>query len=243
MAFEETIEGNPHEITKKQHYHLDAIIKKFAGSNGITRTLKDCGTTERVSSKNKCFLGMRAWSQEGETSVSHPIENSFLNQVKIAEEMKAIESHKSISDYHLLWFLRYEYAKNQIDDFQLYEGVTFGEMDKDLKELIESQGKVPVHGDGKISGRFKATIDIKNLLKENEKAYLGVKWQVLVSNDHKFLSADCYKETLYFPISPKIALKGIKGESFNPVEIIPKEYAEDLNKQSINKAIEFYFGE
>lgn len=242
LAFEETSSGNPHGITKKQHYHLNAIIKKFAGSNGIIRTLKNCGTTERVSSENKCFLGMRAWSQEGETAVSHPIENSFLDEVKIAEQMKGIKNHKSISNYHLLWLLRFHYAKNETDDYQLYSGVSFGSMDKTFEELIESHGKVPVQRDGKIAGRFKKTLDIKDLLQENEKAYTGVKWQVLVSNDLKLISADCYKESLYFPISPQIALKGIKDEPFTPIEIVSKEDAQKLNDHSINKAVDFYFG-
>ncbi|MNE73313.1 hypothetical protein D3C80_1693170 [compost metagenome] len=72
---------------------------------------------------------------------------------------------------------------------------------------------MPVRSGGKIAGRFKATIDIKKLLISNQHVYKKYKWQVVRSSVRKFISADCYGETLMMAVTPKIFLIG--GENIN----------------------------
>ncbi|WP_156015535.1 hypothetical protein [Thioalkalivibrio sp. ARh3] len=241
MSFEQTSENNPYNITKRQHYHMQAIIKKFAVSDQIKITSKSDKKTRFTNPSDQCFMGRRTWSEECETHLSHPIEKKFLAQVRRIENSQSICDHKAISEYHLLWCLRYHFSKNEVEDFDLYKDFPCGSLDQETEELLESWGKVPVRAGGKIAGRFKATLDITELLSRNEHAYKGFKWQVVNSSGANFISADCYGEKLIMAVTPKIFLIG--GEDIKEkVRLATDDEAKELNETTIECSREFYFG-
>ena len=241
MSFEQTSENNPYKITKRQHYHMQAILKKFAVSDQIQITSKSDKQSRFTDSMDQCFMGRRAWSEECETHISHPIERRFLAQVRRIENSESICDHKAISEYHLLWYLRYHFSKNEVEDYDLYKNLPCGSLDREAEELVESWGKVPVRAEGTIAGRFKATIDIKELLSSNEHVYKGYKWQVVRAGAANFISADCYGETLIMAVTPKIFLIGGK-ELKEAVCLATEDEVKELNEKTMECAREFYFG-
>lgn len=64
-------------LTKRQHYHMRAILKNFADGEMLDITRKD-GTTDRLSYEDKAFYGYVAWSDETETRYGALIERRFL---------------------------------------------------------------------------------------------------------------------------------------------------------------------
>lgn len=241
MTFEQTSENNPYNITKRQHYHMQAIIKKFAVNDQVQIMSKSDKQAHFSDSMDQCFMGRRSWSEECETHISHPIERKFLAQVRRIENSENICDHKAISEYHLLWYLRYHFSKNEVEDYDLYKNFPCESLDQEAEELVESWGKVPVRAGGKIAGRFKATIDIKELLSSNEHVYKGFKWQVIKSSGQNFISADCYGETLIMAVTPKIFLIGGKNIKELVCQATDDEVKE-LNEKSIECARNFYFG-
>lgn len=241
MPFEQTSKDNPYQLTKKQHFHMEAILKKFSIEGQVCIVSKEDGTTSSVSTDNECFLARRAWSEECETKVSHPIENKFLAQVRRIENSEAICDHRAISNYHLLWCLRHHFAKTETDDYDLYTDFPCGSLPQIAEELVESWGKLPIRAGGKIASRFKTTLDIKQLLEENNHVYKGVKWQIVKSFGKRFVSADCFGESLYMVISPQIVLIGgnLITDKYHEAT---KEEVDRINQKTKNVAIDFYFG-
>lgn len=241
MPFEQTSENNPYNITKRQHYHMQAILKKFIENGKMQVTSKSDNQSRFTDSMDQCFMGRRAWSEECETHISHPIETKFLAQVKRIENSESICDHRAISEYHLLWYLRYHFSQNEVEDYDLYQNFPCGSLNREAEELVESWGKIPVRAGGKIAGRFKATIDVKELLCSNEHVYKGYKWQVVRSTGRNFISADCYGETLVMAVTPKIFLIG--GKNLNEaVCLATDDEVKELNAKSIECANEFYIG-
>lgn len=241
MPFEQTSENNPYEITKRQHYHMQAIIKKFAANDKIQVISKLDNQSRFTDCMDQCFMGRRTWSEECETHISHPIEKKFLAQIKRIENSESICDHKVISDYHLLWDLRYYFSKNEVEDYNLYKNIPCGSLDQEAEELVESWGKVPVRAGGEIASRFKATIYIKELLNRNKHIYKGYKWQIIKSTGFNFISADCYGETLIMAVTPKIFLIGARNLK-EAVCLATDEEVKKLNEKSIECARELYFG-
>lgn len=239
MPFEQTSENNPHNITKRQHYHMQAILKKFSMGGEIQIISKLDRQTRSTDTMDQCFMGRRAWSEECETYISHPIETKFLAQVRRIENSESICDHKAISEYHLLWYLRYHFSKNEVEDYDLYRNFPCGSLGKEAEELVESKGKVPVREGGTIASRFKVTINIKELFSRNEHAYNGYKWQVVKSTGISFVSADCYGESLFMAVTPKIFLIGAKNLK-EPICLATPDEVRELNEKSIECAKEFY---
>lgn len=177
------------------------ILKKFAVNNKITVTFKD-SHSEHLGVNANCFIAQRAWSQEFETTISHPIEEAFKDQVNKVLAGKEITDHKAIFDYKMLWAIRHHYANKKIEDKNIYHSEHFGGFSKETEELIESLGKVPIRAGGVLTARFLATHEMKELLELNRKKYDGWKWIALYSPNKKFISADDYKDRNCIPISP-----------------------------------------
>jgi len=241
MPFEQTTKGNPYRLTKKQHFHMEAIIKKFC-INGKLKVIYKNGNFLFCKPDNKRFIGNRVWSQELEVNISHPIERNFLSQVINIENGEGISNHASISNYHLLWCLRWHYSIMETEDYDLYNNFPCRSLDKEFEELLESKGKVPVRSGGKIAGRFKATLDIKALLEleDNKKIYDGLEWQIVESKGKRFISADCYGDLMVMTISPKYCL--IAGKELNEMHcFVTDDEVDKLNLQSMNASHDFYF--
>ncbi|QXI42800.1 hypothetical protein HU734_021500 [Pseudomonas wayambapalatensis] len=242
MTYEPTSKGNEFQLTINQHFHMEAILRKFAADDKkVAVTDKVSGSTERFSVENRRFKAKRAWSQEIEQHISWPIEAAFILEVQRIEDGGIVEDQKAISAYHLLWVLRHSFALNPSSARTLIPGMPLGQMDKRLEEFAESLGKLPLSG-GQAAGRFATTLDIKACLNEphNKANYDGIYWQVLRSDTTRFISADSYPSKLLVPIGPQILLKGCREAS--DAMLIDTTQVEKFNKVAIGEATNFTFG-
>lgn len=241
MSYEPTSATNPHRLTIKQHFHMSAILKKFYGSQGIKVTQKADGATSFHEADDDIFLGRRAWSQEAEVDFSHPIETKFYREVKRIEDQELIVKHDAISQYHLLWTLRYHFARNPVPEQAIFTKGIGGNLPVDAEEWLEAHRKVPIRQDGNIAGRFIASVHIRQDLSHpgNQSNYDGIVWNLMRSDSTDLISADCYGDCLLMVISPRYALIG----SYTPRELnaLTSAEAEQLNEESARRAKQFTF--
>lgn len=215
MTYEPTTEINKEQLTKKQHFHMRAILKRFDGPDGIRIQHKANGVVEYVDPDHEYFLGMRAWSQETEQDISWPIEEAFLREIKRLEAGNALVKHEAVSQYHLLWTLRHSYALSPCEDQAVFPDIG-STLPKDVEEWLEARCKVPIRKGGMIAGRFITTAHLKQdfIHPENLKSYEGIVWNVIRSTERPLISADNYGSCLLMVVSPNLALQG--GKALKP---------------------------
>ncbi|SDT89899.1 hypothetical protein [Pseudomonas yamanorum] len=231
-----------YQLTKKQHFHMKALLERFVNSSQKVRVVrKPFGTTSFLGVRNQIFIGKRSWSQETEQAISWPIETAFLAEVTRVEAGEVIQSHEAVSQYHLLWTLRHHFAKNPNEDRVLYPGMDC-HMSEELEEWGDANYKVPIRNGGIIPGRFATTLDIKELLAspENVALYEGVFWRVIKSETDRFISPDQYRHKLLIVINPYTVLQG--GYQEEPPYIASPEEVRMYNEVAEKEAVSFTFG-
>lgn len=230
------------QLTKRQHFHMEALLKRFVNSSQKVRVVrKQFGTTSFLGVRNKIFIGNRSWSQETEKVISWPIETAFLAEVTRVEAGEIIKSHEAVSRYHLLWTLRHHFATNPNEDRQLFPGMKCG-MSEELEEWGDAHYKMPVRNGGIIAGRFATTLDMKELLAspDNVALYEGVFWRVIRSETDRFISPDQYRHKLLIVINPYTLLQG--GYQEEPPHIASPEEVVIYNEVAEKEAVSFTFG-
>ena len=225
-------------LTKRQHYHMRAILKNFADGEMLDITRKD-GTTDRLSYEDKAFYGYVAWSDETETRYGALIEKWFFGQSKHVLTTHGVSAHDLISEYHLFWRLRHMYAVNPMPVTKIYEGFDFGTLEE-LKDWCNRNGKIYVNGDGTIDGMFAATLKIREELDRYRKDYEGVYWSVGIAENGGLISADCYENSLMLPLSPNVLLCGKRKRNKKPWIMTDDEITQ-ANQMAIDQCHTFCF--
>jgi hypothetical protein len=202
------------DLTKRQHYHMRAILKNFADGEMLHIARRD-GTTDLLSYEDKVFYGHIAWSDETETRYGALIEKRFFGQSKHILNTHGVSDHRAISEYHLFWRLRHMYAVDPMPVTKIYEGFDFGTLEE-LKDWCNRNGKIYVNGDGTIDGMFAATLKIREELDRYRKDYEGVYWCVGIAENGGLISADSYKNSLMMPLSPYVLLCGKRTKNKKP---------------------------
>lgn len=242
MSYEPTSPTNPQRLTVRQHFHMKAILKRFDGPEGIKVTSKADGVVHYHGADDDIFLSRRAWSQEAEADISHPIEERFDREVKRIESQGVVVKHDAVSSYHLLWILRYRFAKNPIPEQAIFPTGIGSDLPIDLEEWAEAHRKVPIRKEGNIAGRFITSVHLQQDLShpDNLKNYEGIVWNLMRSDSTALISADCYGDCLLMVISPRFALIGSKQPQ--ALNLLSSTEAEQLNGESVRRAQEFTIG-
>lgn len=235
-----TIEQKIKSITKRQHFHLNHIIKKFSVDEYVFFSNKSSQIRKPKSVDDDIFIGISAWSHETETTISHPIEKKAIGQISRVLQGNNISDHSHLSDYHLLWNIRYFYAHNPCNSERIYNNFNFGEMDEDLKDFANYSGKMPINGDGSIDGIYVATQKIKQEFLSNREKYKHIKWRIYKSQSINFYSPDCYENHVMLPVSPNFLLVGEKTKH-KPIILTPSQI-DEFNNAAIHRCNQFYFG-
>jgi len=243
MDFEPTSELNVERLTTCQHFHMRAILKRFDTELGIRVQYKASGDVEYLEPDSPAFVGMRSWSQEAEVAISAPIEDRFIKEVQRLVQGGSVNNHKALSRYHLLWTLRHRYAKHPKIDTALFPSEC-GSLPKDAEEWLEARNKVPVRQGGVVPGRFMTAQSLKDDLnyEANIAVYEGVVWTVIRSPDARLISADCYGDCLLMVVDPHLALQGQYSKRPAAPKIIGIDDAANLNRRSLQSAVDFTFG-
>jgi len=226
------------DLTKRQHYHMRAILKNFADGEKLHIARRD-GTTDLLSYEDKAFYGLIAWSDETETQYGALIEKRFFGQSKHVLNTHGVSDHRAISEYHLFWRLRHMYAVDPMPVTKIYEGFNFGTLEE-LKDWCNRNGKIYVNGDGTIDGMFAVTLKIREELDRYRKDYEGVFWSVGIAENGGLISADSYKNSLMMPLSPHVLLCG-KRKKNNIPWIMTEDEIKQANQMAIDQCHDFCF--
>lgn len=227
------------QLTKRQHYHMRAILKNFSDGKDLFIYFKD-GRTSTLTYEDQEFYGYVAWSDETETIYGRDIERRGLGQIGHVLAKKNVSDHQCLSDYHIFWRLRHMYAVNPEPVTKIYDGFDFG-TSPEVKDWANRNGKIFVNGDGTIDGMFAATLRIQEGLEKYRQEYGGIYWTVGIAENSDLISADCYANSLIFPLSPQIILCGKRKKNKQPW-LLTSEDVEEMNARAMEECASFCFG-
>lgn len=197
---------NPISLTKRQHYHMRAVLKNFSVNTQLSVSYKD-GEQALLDYDDKEFYGFMAWSDETETGLSWGIERKAQGQIRHILNTKTVSNHTDISNYHLLWRLRHLYALRPEPSMKVFDDFGFGNIEE-VKDWANRNHKIYINGDGTVDSIFATTLRIKESLEQHKDVYGAIYWQLGIAEEGGLISADSYKSRLIFPLSPNYVLVG-----------------------------------
>jgi hypothetical protein len=220
-------QGNPHNLTLYQHIMPRASIERFCNADKTVYFKKnDEQSFRRLFPKNRRFCAERVWDQKAETVLSRDIENSFqsLADKLITGVIKSIstELQTVVTDMYLLWRTRFLYAKEPIDDIEVFGINPERELTKDRQEELEKWGVIFVRPDGRIPSR---TFTGVLMLRDMDRAHISgadkMQWGVChAPAGLEFLCSDASINQPILPVSPSICLvSGLVDSHITPYEL------------------------
>ncbi len=235
MTFEPTVKGNPHQFVIKQHFHTAHAIGKFHGNDGKLDVHNiEKGETERKHKRSTIFCAKRNWDQKAEIGLMADIEKLFHEEINNIKPFN-LRNHSAISEYFLLWRIRHNFHSSRMDDVAL-NGISGSGLSKAEEEVLESKGVMFVRDGGVVPARFMTGIQVLMQLDQQRGGVENLKWGLLKAKEGEFIVADCYQDLTFIPISPTSAFcAGYKDMNIDRSDVT------NANKQSIDKASEFYF--
>ncbi|WP_156357140.1 hypothetical protein [Pseudomonas sp. NBRC 111144] len=226
-------------LTKRQHYHMRAILKNFSYGEDLGIYYKD-GRTGTLSYEDRAFYGYIAWSDETETRYGADIERRGLGQIRHVLANRNVSNHQHLSEYHIFWRLRHMFAVNPEPVTKIYDGFNFGTLEE-VKDWANRHGKIYINGDGTIDGMFAATLRIQDGLARYRQEYEGVYWTVGIAENSDLISADCFARSLIFPISSNIVLCGKRKRNKQPW-LLTSDDVQAVNARAMEECHSFCFG-
>lgn len=240
MTYEPTSKKNPHQLTKKQHFHSAHAISKFHNAEGkVDLYYPKTGKRAKGHSRSKEFYTLRNWDQRAETTLMWPIEKAFhheLNQVSSLSE----RNHEAISEYLLLWHLRHELHCNRLDDAVLSRG--YGDrFTKEQEERLEYMGCLFVRADGTVPARFLTGDQLQLKMIGLRPRMKGVKWGRMTAKEGSFLATDCCPARNFIPISPTQAFYNSRYSCED--RVLSRGEVASLNQMTLGMAHEFCYAQ
>ena len=235
MAFEKPAEGNPHKFVIKQHFHTAHSIAKFHDVDcKLDVFIKGSGEVLRRHSRSSIFCTKRNWDEKSEKGLMANIEKLYHQEI---DDIKPFElrNHSAISEYFMLWRIRYDFHISRMDDIEL-NGILGSGLTQEQEEILESKGCSFVRDGGVVPARFMTGIQVIRLLDINRAKMQNIKWGLLEANEGEFIVADSYNDLTFMPISPTLAFcAGYQDMQIDKIGVA------NANNQSIKKSREFYF--
>ncbi|HDZ8896419.1 TPA: hypothetical protein RUX41_002776 [Aeromonas dhakensis] len=235
MAFEKPADGNPHQFVIKQHFHTAHSIAKFHDVDcKLDVFMKGSGKKDRLHSRSSLFCAKRNWDEKSEKGIMEKIEKLYHQEI---DDIKPFElrNHSAISEYFMLWKIRYDFHISRMEDIVL-NGISGSGLTKEQEEILESKGYSFVRDGGVVPARFITGIQVIRQLDMNRPRIKDIKWGLLEANEGEFIVADSYNDLTFMPISPTLAFcAGYQDMKIDKVSVA------NANKQSIEKSRNFYF--
>ncbi|MCH4813661.1 hypothetical protein [Vreelandella neptunia] len=236
MSFQKPRKGNPLQLTVDQHFHTAHAIDQFSDDDGYVEVFDlNSGAVLKRRKRAKVFCAKRNWDERAERGYMVSIESQFHDQIDNHRSF-ADRDHRAISRYLALWRLRHRFHLERASAAPL-NGVTGECLSQEEQEILEKKHVGYVNELGQIPSRQLAGAQIQIGIDQIMVGLGGVRWGLLYAGNGDFLSADCYHEFCFIPISPKYAYAG----GFEDRSLAYDQVAE-INKKSIASAQEFYFG-
>ena len=235
---------NKYQLTKKQHFHQNYIIKGFINDDKQVEVMFSNGLKECHKTDSKIFLADWLWdhgtesmnlSHRIETPMNHVVGNALYGNCNINSR-----DHLTITRYLCLWRARFNVARTPFKS-QNQESYPYTTVSKDTAERMEKMG-VPssvdeVSHNRNQNGAIVKAIYLRELENFRNKDHL--KWVLLKSGATDFLSSDCYFGMCIVPISPSLVF--VLSTEKNDRELSMEE-AKLVNQCSFNERQNFVFG-
>lgn len=234
MSFEKPVKGNPHQFVINQHIHTAFSIGKFHDSDEkLDVYIKETNEKKRKHKRSSVFCAKRNWDQKAEVGLMADIEKSFHDEINNIKPFD-LRNHSAISECFILWMIRHNFHISRMK-YVVLNGISGSGLTKE-EEVLESKGALFVRDGGLVPARFMTGIQVLMQLDQQHSGVKDLKWGLLKANDGEFIVADCYKDLTFIPISPNLAFcAGYQDMEINRASVA------NANKQSIEKASEFYF--
>lgn len=243
--------GNPHKLTKEQHFIPKSQIERFENKNGkvFCKNLKSKNKKNvEINANDSIFKVQRLWAEFAEQGYMKNIEIHFNKLVDciLDSSIKEFtnEQSKIICDMYTLWERRVyhieEFNKNS-NLFIKLNGINGDNYTQDEKEKIESMHISYVNENAEISNRDLIAGQIQIFILNSP--YKEIHWGILKSENKTFvmpsnpcMSNNYDKATIIFPISPYYCLVPMKiYQEISDYEV------QDLNNIMIENSKWFYF--
>lgn len=254
IDFEAIQKGNPHNLTKKQHFIPKESIKRFSNDNGKIQ-VKQLKTKKQeivsVSPDDEIFCVQRLWDQRAESGYMKKIEDAFQKLVDgiIQNEIKSFDDaqNKIICDMYTLWEYRIlhieDFLKNPNQFIKLY-GIEEENLTKNEQEILESKHCAYVNENAEISNR--SIIGLQIQFSIDTSRYKNIRWGILKSSCKEFVMSSNpimpknnneINATIVFPISPLYCIVPTAV-----YQVANDKDVEELNSLIIKNSKWFYFG-
>lgn len=236
--------GGVRSIAKRQHFHMNFILRNFALNGWLWVVDKKTGRGREATTIDDCFVAKEIWSNEIEEMVGNQgIERRAQGQIRRVINGEAISDHQAISEYDIFWKLRHKFRREVLPPYKIMEGWSdrkHPEHDK-ITEWCNVNGKVYVRGDGTISGKDSLSQQIKSSIDINIAQYEKGVWVPHYHPGGNFISADCYQLPI-MPISPYYVLVCTqRGKAEKGIVIEDDDEVEVFNNEAKKQCHEFWF--
>lgn len=196
---------------------------------------KRTGETLRRHNRSSNFYTKRNWDQKTEVGLIAKIEHAYHEEINNIKPFKS-RNHSAISEYFLLWGIRYNFYISRADNTVL-NGISGSDFNKEKEEVLENKGYAFARIGGIVPSRFTTGIQILMQLDQQRSIVEKFQWGLLKAKEGEFIVADCYKNLTYMPISPSLAF----CVGHDDIDINEASVA-NANGQSTDQSNEFYFG-
>lgn len=207
--YDQTLPGNPNQLTIQQHIFPRGAIQRFAAPDGLVEVDRFTGETFRAKPTNAVFCAQRVWDQASETTRSAPIEQAYASLAdRIGRgEVQSLtdKMHKTVTEFYLLWNHRFGVAQLPAEDLALNIVEAERKLTKEQEEILEGKGVIFVRGN-KVPIRF---INGMAIMRENDRGMArmaNARWGIVRASQGEFLVPDNTKELSVVPLNPNICL-------------------------------------
>ena len=244
MNYEPVQEGNPHQLTVRQHVFPVACIKRFVNlRNNVRVFYTDIRQSRWRSPTHDTFCAMRKWDQQTESDFMKEVEDNYH---EIADsyfmtpgELRA-EENNAVTAFYLLWLYRAKYRDRESLRIKL-KTVDSTTVTKDTEELMEKNNVLTVASDGTVSMRHFIGMDIMDGVEMNAEK-LNIKWRCLHFDGGNLIVPDRPTQLAYIPLAPRKAFIGF-GEGVTKPELMTPEFLNGIvNKDALKYKFQFDAG-
>jgi hypothetical protein len=235
MSYERPTKGNKQQLAIDQHFHTAHAIAKFYGEDeNVEVRIVESNEIVKRQKRASIFCTKRTWDEKAERGYMSRIEKAFHEEIDHIKPY-AKRNHAAISEYFLLWELRFKYHILDLADPKL--GVEGTQLTKTQEEILEKKGYCFLRENGIYPSRFISSTSIVIDIDRHWPSLKDIKWGMLESKDAEFVVADSYKEMMLIPFEPR----RLFAANFNDMTISNINVAR-INKESVASSTIFYFG-
>ena len=207
---EETLQGNPNGLTRKQHVFPSRSIQRFVNQDGrVWLGDLDRGPDRYVKPSDYVFCAGRAWDQRAEAGYMKRIEDEFQKIATSIVDGHAVtikpEQKPAVDRMFALWYMRARYRELEAQEIQ-FAGLIGDSLTKEEEENLEKNNYVFTRAGGAMPARQLNGLRLERRINDYARELAAfAKWGVIRTQSGEFIVPDVPLHTI-IPLSPRLAL-------------------------------------